>query len=268
MIVVKADDATARPAPRTPSGKAVRREPPTYSAEEREQARVRRERAADQYKPEKVNILLVAEAPPSTLDRYFYFTDVREQDSLFRYVCWALLGRVPTREAKADRLAELRDRGVFLIDLQQDPRDETPLSDFVPELVERCKTLDPDWIVLIKTTVFDSANNELEKAGLPVSSVRVPFREAGSRSGFSRRSNLRSTKGPSAPPIATRRRWPYQLRQTARLPACREQTAITSLPRRISTPQPPTTRGAERRSLIDARPLTLRASLSRAVRRD
>jgi hypothetical protein len=36
------------------------------------------------FKPESVDLLLVAEAPPSTLDRYFYVPDVREEDSLFR----------------------------------------------------------------------------------------------------------------------------------------------------------------------------------------
>jgi hypothetical protein len=44
----------------------------------------RRARAARRYRPEKVDLLLVAEAPPSALDRYFYFEDVSEQDSLFR----------------------------------------------------------------------------------------------------------------------------------------------------------------------------------------
>jgi hypothetical protein len=38
-----------------------------------------------------VELLLVAEAPPSALDRYFYFEDVPVQDSLFRYVARAIL---------------------------------------------------------------------------------------------------------------------------------------------------------------------------------
>ena len=48
-------------------------------------ARRRRDRAARKYRPKQVELLLVAEAPPAALDRYFYFEDVREQDSLFRY---------------------------------------------------------------------------------------------------------------------------------------------------------------------------------------
>src|SRR5947207_236311 len=81
----------------------------------------RREQEARRYKPAKIKLLLIAEAPPSALDRYFYFDDVREQDSLFRYVCRGVLGQEPSREGKAELLAELRDKGVFLIDLQEEP---------------------------------------------------------------------------------------------------------------------------------------------------
>lgn len=183
-IVVKANGETRLPSRSAAERKGVRREPAGYSTEERDQARARRERAARQYKPTKVDLLLVAEAPPSALDRYFYFPDVREQDSLFRYVCRALLGHEPTRDGKAELLAKLRNRGIFLIDLQEEPRDGTPLTDLAPELVERCKSLDPESIVLIKTTVFDAAHDTLEKAGLPVSSVRIPFPGSGQQKRF------------------------------------------------------------------------------------
>jgi hypothetical protein len=144
-IVINGGEKTVPP-PR----EVVSKTSPSTTVGERRQARARRELAARQFKPETIDLLLVAEAPPSALDRYFYFPDVREQDSLFRYVCRARLDREPTREGKADLLAELRDRGVFLIDLQEEPRDSTPLSELVPELVERCKSLDPGWIVLIR----------------------------------------------------------------------------------------------------------------------
>jgi hypothetical protein len=184
-IVVNANREARSPSRSAADGKAtVRREPAGYSTEDRDRARSRRERAAREYMPKKVDLLLVAEAPPSTLDRYFYFPDVREQDSLFRYVCRALLGRDPTRDGKANLLAELRDRGILLIDLQEEPRDGTPLVALAPELVERCKSLDPEWIVLIKTTVFDAAHDTLEKAGLPVSSVRIPFPGSGQQKRF------------------------------------------------------------------------------------
>jgi hypothetical protein len=72
--VIVVDDGEAKVSPsRVAQGKAVSRTSPRKSAEEREQARARRELAAQRHKPEKVDLLLVAEAPPASLDRYFYF---------------------------------------------------------------------------------------------------------------------------------------------------------------------------------------------------
>jgi hypothetical protein len=144
----------------------------------------RRRRAAELYKPDPIDLLLVAEAPPSSPERYFYFPDVREHDSLFRYVCRGLLGREPTREGKAELLQELKDRGVFLIDLKETPVDETPLNQSVARLVERCRELSPRRIVLIKATVFDAAYRALKNADLPVSDVRVPFPGSGRQRQF------------------------------------------------------------------------------------
>ena len=73
-----------------------------------------------QYKPEPIELLLVAEAPPSSLDRYFYFEDVRDQDSLLRHVVRAILAIEPLRSEKASELQWLADRGVFLIDLKRE----------------------------------------------------------------------------------------------------------------------------------------------------
>jgi hypothetical protein len=144
----------------------------------------RRRRAAARYKPAEIDLLLVAEAPPSSAERYFYFTDVPEHDSLFRYVCRALLAREPTREGKHELLKELEACGVFLIDLKETPVEGTSLYQFVPGLVERCRELHPRRIVLIKATVFDAAYPALKNAGLPVSAVRVPFPGSGRQRQF------------------------------------------------------------------------------------
>ena len=107
------------------------------------EARQARHEAAERYKPEAVDLLIVAEAPPSALDRYFYFEDVTEQDSLFRYVARGVLGAEPTRANKAELLARLKERRVFLVDLKPEPVDGTPLADSVPELIERCRPRAP-----------------------------------------------------------------------------------------------------------------------------
>jgi hypothetical protein len=144
----------------------------------------RRRVAAEKYRPREIELLLVAEAPPADLDRYFYFEDVHEHDALFRYVCRGVLGVEPTREKKAKLLRQMHDRGVFLIDLQEVPRDGTPLTALVPALVERCQAAVPKRIILIKATVFDAAFAALRSAGLPVINKRVPFPVSGQQRQF------------------------------------------------------------------------------------
>lgn len=165
------------PAPTTPT-------PPHDDAAAAE-VRRRRAAAAQRYRPEKVRLLLVAQAPPDAVDRYFYFPDVATQDSLFRSVARAILpGAVPTRDNKASLLGQLRDRGVFLVDLKPDPVDGSDLSPYVPTLLDRIRELAPDRIILIKVDVYDTAYPALSAAGLPVSSVRIPFPSFGQQTAF------------------------------------------------------------------------------------
>jgi hypothetical protein len=128
--------------------------------------------------------LLVGEAPPSALDRYFYFEDVEVHDSLFRHVAEVVLGEKPTRD-KAPYLDALRDRGVFLIDLSEDPIDSTrDLAAKVPDLVGRCHAIAPEHIVLIKVSTYDYAFEALRAAGLPVVDARLPFPGSGQQTRF------------------------------------------------------------------------------------
>lgn len=143
--------------------------------------------AAAKYRPARVRLLLVAEAPPCTLDRYFYFEDVDKHDWLFRYVWEGLTGEKPERAEKAEHLAALRDRGVFLIDLHEgnvsQPTQEQ-LRRQVPGLVQRCRELQPQRIVLIKSSVYDAAFEALRAAGLPVMDERIPFPASGQQKKF------------------------------------------------------------------------------------
>jgi hypothetical protein len=148
-------------------------------------ARERRRRAAERYRPEVIDLLLVAEAPPSALDRYFYFEDVLTHDSLFRHVVEGVLGEKPTRD-KAPYLDELGERGIFLIDLCEDPfssRREV-LPGCVPGLVRRCLQLAPKRIILISVGAYDHAYDALRAAGLPVVDARLPFPGSGQQRRF------------------------------------------------------------------------------------
>lgn len=145
----------------------------------------RRTRAAEKYRPERIRLLLVAEAPPGDEARYFYFEDVQDHDSLFRYVVRGILGVEPTRDDKANLLEALKQAGVFLIDASPEPIDPgTSLDDQVDPLVSRCRDLQPEAIILIKVTVYDAAFHALRRNGLPVVDERIPFPGSGQQLRF------------------------------------------------------------------------------------
>jgi hypothetical protein len=147
-------------------------------------ARRRRAAAAARFRPDRVVTLLVGEAPPSALDRYFYFEDVEIHDSLFRHVAEVVLGEKPTRD-KAPYLDALRDRGIFLIDLAEDPIDsKSELPAKVPDLIRRCRAIGAERIVLIKVSTYDYAFDALRAAGLPVVDARLPFPGSGQQNVF------------------------------------------------------------------------------------
>ncbi len=146
-----------------------------------------RKAAAEKYRPLDIGLLLVAEAPPCDLDRYFYFEGVDRHDWLFRYVWEGLTGEKPSRAAKAAHLASLRDMGVFMIDLHEENISQPSVMDLyprVPDLVERCKALSPRAIVLVKSVVYDTSFGALHRAGLPVIPERIPFPSSGQQKKF------------------------------------------------------------------------------------
>jgi hypothetical protein len=147
-------------------------------------AHMDREKAAERYRPNTIDTLLVAEAPPAASDRYFYFETVTSHDHLFRHVCKVVLGKAPDRAHKAAALQELKARGIFLIDLKPDPVDGSDLRLYVPDLVKRCKGLKPRRIILIKATVYEAAYDALLSAGLPVVDERVYFPSSGRQAEF------------------------------------------------------------------------------------
>lgn len=147
----------------------------------------RRRAAAARYQPATVKLLIVAEAPPCDTDRYYYFEDVDRHDWLFRYIYEGVTGSKPTRELKAEHLAQLRDAGVFMIDLHEENIAEPKAPDLlpcVPGLIDRCRRLKPAKIVLVKSIVHDVAFLPLRDAGLPVIDERLPFPASGQQRKF------------------------------------------------------------------------------------
>ena len=142
-------------------------------------------RRRQRFRPRAIDLLLVAEAPPSAPDRYFYFPKVNAYDNLFRYVARFTVGTEPTRQNKDHSLGRMRDLGVFLVDVCPDPIfDSSELRNCVGDLVERVIALAPRQIILIKASVWDVAYLPLKRAGLPVVEDRVPFPGSGQQLRF------------------------------------------------------------------------------------
>ncbi len=101
------------------------------------EAAFRRE-AAERFRPDRLEYLFVAEAPPGDVSRYFYFDDVRQGDSLYLEVAKALFLSLSVdrlRERKARTLERMRDQGMWLIDVAEEPNAE-PVDDPEPAVVE------------------------------------------------------------------------------------------------------------------------------------
>jgi hypothetical protein len=148
-------------------------------------AAARRRAAAERFRPDRIDTLLVAEAPPSAPDRYFYFDFVPTHDSLFRHVVQGVLGERPTRD-KLPFLEELRERGVFLVELCEEPfgSRRAALPRCVPGLVRRCLELAPRRIILVAVGCYDHAFEPLRQAGLPVIDARLPYPGSGQQRRF------------------------------------------------------------------------------------
>ncbi len=152
----------------------------------------RRTKAAEVYRPRKVRLLLVAEAPPCDTSRYFYFEDVANHDWLYVYVCRGLFGGVDIADLRARKsayLCALRDSGVFMIDVAPEGMSGPTLArlrPLVPVVIERCKAIKPEAIVLIKSSVYDVAFAALREVGLPVIDERMPFPASGQQPAFLR----------------------------------------------------------------------------------
>jgi hypothetical protein len=150
--------------------------------------------AAAKYRPQKTETLFVAEAPPLSVDRYFYFENVKGGDWLWIALMKALFqdfGLVKLeREQKPIWLDRFKERGCQLIDAVKHPIGGTP-SQRIAEinlesdaLVSEVREIDPVKIVLIKATVYHTMFAKFRKSGLPVLDIKLPFPGSGRQKEF------------------------------------------------------------------------------------
>jgi hypothetical protein len=146
------------------------------------------EEARNSYKPESIRYLLIAEAPPNSIDRFFYYPDVKTSDYLFLGVMGVLF---PERKRKyissgrpesmkKDLLRDFQEKGFFLLDLLDFPINlySESLENALPPLVDKLnKCVDDNTpIILIKANVYDLAFQPLVLNGFKNTvSLRIPF---------------------------------------------------------------------------------------------
>ena len=163
-------------------------EPKKKSSTDVEELQSQIEEARNSYKPESIRYLLIAEAPPNSIDRFFYYPDVKTADYLFLGVMGVLFpdrkrkyissGR--TESMKKDLLRDFQEKGFFLLDLLDFPINlySESLENAVPSLVDKLKkSVDANTpIILIKANVYDLAFQPLVSNGFKNTvSLRIPF---------------------------------------------------------------------------------------------
>jgi hypothetical protein len=152
--------------------------------------------ARNKYKPADIKVLIIAEAPPCDLDRYFYFEEVSRQDSLFLEIMGVLYPELKAQYLaskrdpmlKAELLEHFQADGCWLMDLSEVPHEVsgTHPEDSLPSLLARLKkvTRPETSIILIKANVYDCCYEALKEAGYNVSAERIPFPGSGQQSVF------------------------------------------------------------------------------------
>lgn len=154
---------------------------------------------ARKYKPDKTPILFIAEAPPNSIDRYFYFEDVRTRDWLWIALMRALFPFEWTqpkeqRGRKRSWLEKFRDSGFYLIDAVKSPitgtrrQRVTKIRENADTLIAEIRTIDPECIILIKATVHEAICEKFKVAGLPIANkAPLPFPSSGQQGKFHER---------------------------------------------------------------------------------
>lgn len=144
----------------------------------------RYERARARYRPERIRILFVAEAPPADLRRFFYFEDVEEHDWLFLGLIRWLYQEADEaeidemRSRKREYLEKFREDGYYLVDARDVPMPRGAkaamkrqlLRDSLDQLEMNLRALvrDETRIVLISGRMYDVCYARLKGSGLNV----------------------------------------------------------------------------------------------------
>lgn len=151
---------------------------------------LKQEEARENYKPENIKLLFIAEAPPEDPDRFFYFENVPTNDWLYLAIAKNLFGDKDSflfRQLKPEYLKQLKQSGIYLMDLSSTAgfNEVTAVNDFM-ERIEKENNINKDTtkIILIKANVYDCLYRRLKNAGYNVIDKRLPFPASGQQKNF------------------------------------------------------------------------------------
>lgn len=153
------------------------------------------EAARDKYKPQKIKTLIVGEAPPDSIDRFFYYENVKKADYLFLGIIAVLYPKLKNQYMDSKRnhvikeqvLKKFEHDGFFLLDLFEFPvsmNTETG-NEAVNKLIIKIDRLGINKapIVLIKANVYDTAFVPLRRK-FNVIDKRIDFPSCGNQQKF------------------------------------------------------------------------------------
>lgn len=151
--------------------------------------------ARAKYKPEMIKLLFVAEAPPETTERFFYYETVKDNDWLYIAIVKAIsmCDDYDVKKIRANKkkiLELLQQDGIFLMDLSPVPlkrgaKAELHKDDFMQRLNnEKSISKEHTDIILIKANVYDCLFLGLKENGFRVQNQRIPFPASGQQQKF------------------------------------------------------------------------------------
>ncbi len=166
-----------------------------------DEARTRRRRAAEHYRPDKIDVLFLCESPPAYRSRsessYFYFANNPSGDILFATIVLAVLCQEYRKAggSKPDLLLVLKRKGYWLIDAVEYPINKTTngaaASDALrkehiyqqkDKLLSKLRQLrdagimhDRTNVVLIKKLVFDTLAPSIRRCFQVPQEGPIPF---------------------------------------------------------------------------------------------
>ncbi len=166
--------------------------------------------AREEYKPERVRVLFIAESPPAS-GGFFYFPETVGKDHLFRETMkglglWPVGRRMGKGLDKTGLLRQFQSRGFFLVDTSLVPVDRLSrrrrremVAGSVSRLAEEARRLDPEHILIVKVSIYRQVRDTLDQAGLAdrvLNREPLPFPSHGNQKKF-RMELARLLTGPS-----------------------------------------------------------------------